>query len=224
MAAKKQQSKRGRSEAARKNQEVDDLDLASQFASLPPPADATLSPLAADRQPDSDEQVPATTSAASAPPQTTGPSTTDSTPASPSEQAEPQPRDAQATRGGRQRSRSTRRSKSPTPDDIEQARRTRDKERDRLVREALEKHGRDPDELTPKPLPMGGKHRPTIELSPDEYAAINIANAIRPDLFDTTLVGFVRACARNWERIAAALEEEHTGSRETPSGIPARQS
>ena len=79
------------------------------------------------------------------------------------------------------------------------------------MREALLERGLDPEDFNKKPLPRGGKHRPTIELSPEEYAEIQIATAVRPDLFGPTLVSFIRTCAANWEAIAEHICGERIG-------------
>lgn len=175
---------RGRTNGANHNREIDAIDLSANLEILPAPADPTFSPLSQVGRPVAPDPDPA-------PPTVNGEQH--------HKQPEPDPEPTQSTPGPRRRRRST----EPA---VEAVRSERDQTRDRLVHEALLARGLDPDTFTKKAVPRGGKHRPTIELTPQEYAAIQIATALRPDLFGRSLVSFIRTCATNWETIAATLD------------------
>ncbi len=180
------------SSAAQRNRDIDAIDLTAGLGALPAAADPTLSPLSNIGRPEPTPTEPSIEQPEPAPGGTT-PSAR-----STGRRRTERPSSLTSLSGGRGR-------RDP---DVEQQRSERDDRRARLVREALAARGLDPDALVEQRLPKGGKHRPTIELSPDDYAAITIATTLHPDLFGTTLVGFIRACARHWEPIAAALEAE----------------
>ena len=170
-----------------RNREIDALDLGADLDVLPPVPDPSFSPLAGVGRP--------VTTAAAPPP---GP---DPAREGPNVRALPRPS------GGASAPAQTRRRRTPPQDQItDQVRSQRDQTRDRLVKEALASRGLDPDSFATKALPRGGKHRPTIELTPEEYAAITVATAVRPDLFGRSLIGFIRACAASWESIADTLD------------------
>jgi hypothetical protein len=179
-------STRSRANHGQRNREIDALDLSASIEILPAPADPTFSPLAHVGRPvDPDESETALV-------------------------ADPTPRSKVGTAASFHE-RSPRRRRKQPDSAIDDVRSERDQTRDRLVREALLARGLDPDMLVKKAIPQGGKHRPTIELSPDEYAAIHIATAVRPDLFGRTLVSFIRTCATNWETIADSINTTHSG-------------
>lgn len=182
------------SRAGRRNQEIDAIDLVAGLDALPAAADPAFSPLANIGHPVADPEAPLVTAPGDEP---EPPASTADGPSSRAGVRRRLDRASQLTSlaGGR----------SGADPDIEQQRIQRDDKRARLVREALEARGQDPDLYAVQRLPKGGKHRPTIELSPDDYAAITIATTLHPELFGSTLVSFIRSCARHWEDIAAAL-------------------
>ncbi|MGF1600097.1 MAG: hypothetical protein ACFCVK_24870 [Acidimicrobiales bacterium] len=165
-----------------RNREIDALDLSAGLEVLPAAADPAFSPLSQVGRPVEPDLPPARI------PATTGPV------------GRSRPEPTPINRGSR-------RNRTPEPA-VEAVRSERDQIRDRLVRDALQARGLDPDTITRKPPPRGGKHRPTIELTPEEYAAIQIATAVRPDLFGRSLVSFIRTCADNWEAFAQALDAD----------------
>lgn len=79
-------------------------------------------------------------------------------------------------------------------------------ERDQAFAVALqEQYGLDPSDFAAPPgRTKGSTFRPTIELSPQERAGITAANTMRPDLFDTTMAGFVRHFALHWQEYVRA--------------------
>lgn len=181
--------------AGRRNQEIDAIDLVAGLDALPAAADPTFSPLANIGRPVADPE----------PSPGTAPGDGPEPPAS-TAGGVPSNRPGGRRRSGRPSQLTSLAGGRTGPDsDIEQQRLQRDDKRARLIREALEARGLDPDLYTVQRLPKGGKHRPTIELSPDDYAAITIATTLHPELFGSTLVSFIRSCARHWEEIAVAL-------------------
>lgn len=190
------------SRGSRRNQDIDAIDLVAGLESLPAAADPTFSPLASIGRPDADPEpalVPAPDGEAE-PPGPDGGRTASSRGVS--RRRSGQPSQLTSVAGGRT---------GPDPE-VERQRIQRDDKRARLVREALEARGLDPDTYAVQRLPKGGKHRPTIELSPDDYAAITIATTLHPELFGSTLVSFIRSCARHWEDIAVALDADRSRS------------
>ncbi len=169
-----------------RNREIDAVDLGADLDVLPPVPDPSFSPLAGVGRP------------ITIPPAQPEP---DPAPAGPSVRALPRPVSGTGPAGQTRRRR-------PSPHDqiTDQVRSQRDQTKDRLVKEALAFRGLDPDSFVSKALPRGGKHRPTIELTPEEYAAITVATAVRPDFFGRSLVGFIRTCAASWESIAETLD------------------
>lgn len=177
--------------AASRNSEIDAIDLAAGFDLLPPAADPAYSPLADVGRP-------------------VGLAVVATEPAGAEEPASPLTHttgDADGTRrpssGAAARAVSPKGRRGAGPD-LSDVRNERDERRARLVREALLARGVHPEAQETR-LPKGAKHRPTIELSPDDYAAITVATTLRPDLFGSTLVSFIRVCARNWEAIGTAI-------------------
>lgn len=169
-----------------RNREIDALDLGADLDVLPPVPDPSFSPLAGVGRP-----------VTSQPPQPVP------DPASEGRNVRALSRPASGPGPAAQ----TRRRRPSSQDQVtDQVRSQRDQTRDRLVKEALASRGLDPDSFVSKALPRGGKHRPTIELTPEEYAAITVATAVRPDLFGRSLIGFIRACAASWESIAETLD------------------
>jgi len=188
------------SQAGRRNQEIDAIDLVAGLDALPAAADPTFSPLANIGRPVDDPE----------PSPVTAPGNDPEPPAS-AAGAGPSSRAGGRRRSGRPSQLTSLAVGRTGPDpDIEQQRIQRDDKRARLIREALETRGLDPDLYAVQRLPKGGKHRPTIELSPDDYAAITIATTLHPELFGSTLVSFIRSCARHWEDIAAALAADRS--------------
>lgn len=183
----------GRAGRAQRNREIDAIDLVASLDVLPAPADPSFSPLAHVGRPTEPEGGP------SAPPAGRGRTTV-----GPRVAGQTSPGRVEGRGEGSPVSRRRRRAEEP---EVEAVRSQRDEKRSRLVREALLERGLDPDDFNKKPLPRGGKHRPTIELSPEEYAEIQIATAVRSDVFGPALVSFIRTCAAHWEAIADRLSD-----------------
>lgn len=186
-------SSSGRGGRAQRDREIDAIDLIASLDVLPAPADPSFSPLA-------DVGRPAAVQGGHSAPPAGGERTGEGAGAA----GQASPRRVERGVGNSPGSR-RRRTEEP---DVDAARSQRDETRSRLVREALLARGLDPDDFDKKPIPRGGKHRPTIELSPEEYAEIQIATAVRPDVFGPTLISFIRTCAAHWEAIAERLGDQ----------------
>lgn len=193
---------RHQSTAGSRNHAIDAIDLVAGLEALPAAADPTFSPLANIGRPIAEpEPAPLVPhDEHPEPPVATAGSVTSGRAGNRRRPGRPSPLTRLAT------------SRTDPDPDVEQQRIQRDDKRARLVREALEARGLDPELYAVQRLPKGGKHRPTIELSPDDYAAITIATTLHPELFGTTLVSFIRSCARHWEDIAVALDADRSRS------------